>query len=156
MTLKKIIMIFIFSFLIYSGGNAQVTSAKVGVDGFTCSLCAKGVEGQLKGLNFVQSVSTDLKNSTFTLRFKNNSKIDLPKIGKAVSDGGFTLRNLEVDAKGKLDESNGVYKIQTGNTPDFTLTNVNGDFSSNDLVSIKGVFSFKDNSVKIKSIKKTE
>jgi copper chaperone CopZ len=153
--LKKIIIIFVFSFLIYSGGNAQVTAAKVGVDGFTCSLCAKGVEGQLKALDFVQSVSTDLKNSTFTLKF-NNKRIDLNKIQKAVSDAGFTLRDVEVDAKGKIEEINGVYKLNTGNSPGITLSNIETGFNVDDMVSVKGVFSVKDNSVKLKSISKTE
>ena len=62
---------------------AQITQLTIGVDGFTCSLCAKGVEEQFKSLDFVKSVKTDLKNTTFRLLFKNSPKINILEIKDA-------------------------------------------------------------------------
>ena len=59
---KTIIALFI-TFLSAVNLNAQITKLIIGVDGFTCSLCAKGIEEQFKSLDFVKSVKTDLKKN---------------------------------------------------------------------------------------------
>ncbi|MEZ4689211.1 MAG: hypothetical protein R3A12_03120 [Ignavibacteria bacterium] len=53
--MKKIILLLIVLFLSNDRSMAQITQLTIGVDGFTCSLCAKGVEEQFKSLDFVKS-----------------------------------------------------------------------------------------------------
>lgn len=135
--------------------NAQVTKATVGVDGFTCSLCAKGVEGELKSLEFVKSVKANIKATTFDLTFKPNSNIVIGSIADAISDGGFTLRDIKVTASGKLaSDNNGGFKFVTGNAPELSLKNLSGDYKDGDEVNITGMVNISGKSISVISAKK--
>lgn len=135
--------------------NAQVTKATVGVDGFTCSLCAKGVEGELKSLDFVKSVKTNIKATTFDLTFKSNSNIVISKIAQAIDDGGFTLRDIKVSAAGKItSDNNGGFKLVTGNTPDLVIKNLSGDYKDGDSINITGMVNISAKSINVISAKK--
>lgn len=88
--------------------QAQIQSAKVGINGLTCSQCSRSVEMQLRKLAFVANVNMDLSNTEGTLQFKEGSKIDFSKIAQAVKDAGFSVRFLEVKIdmqKVKADET---------------------------------------------------
>jgi len=148
--MKKIVLIIIFIILPLSLSYSQVTQATIGVDGFTCSLCAKGVEEQFRAMDFVKSVKTDLKKATFTIVFKNNSKINIGMLKDGVEDGGFTLRDIVIKAEGTFENN----KLITGNTPDLTLKNMTGNYSNGDKISISGNVSLSDNAVKVKQVKK--
>ncbi len=135
--------------------SAQVTQLTIGVDGFTCSLCAKGVEAQFKSLDFVKSVKTDLKNTLFVLSFKSNPPINVTQIRDAVSDGGFSVRDIKIEAKGTIKgDQNSGYILSTSNTPDIYLKDVKGDLSDGDKVLLKGRVNTNSNSVSVTSIKK--
>jgi copper chaperone CopZ len=155
--MKKIIFIILLLGLIIINKNssAQITSMTVGVDGFTCSLCAKGVEGQFKSLDFVKSVKTDLKNTLFVLTFKQNAKVDVSQVQDAVTDGGFSVRDIKVEAKGtvKGDPGSG-YVLITNNTPDINLSDIKIELSDGEKVSLKGVVNAEVNSISVTSIKK--
>lgn len=155
--MKKILFSVLITILIISAGNsfAQVTQAVIGVDGFTCSLCAKGVEEQFKSLEFVKSVKTDLKNTQFTLNFKTDQRLDISKIENAVVDGGFTVREIKITAKGELKggEGSGFYLVTT-NTPDLALSNIKGEFSNDEKVELKGSVNLSNNHIRVSSIKK--
>ena len=136
------------------GANAQVKEAVVGVDGFTCSLCAKGVEGQRESLDFIKSVKTNLKATTFTLTFVKGKKINLSKLEKAITDGGFTLRDIKVKADGTLagDAASG-FSLNTGNSPNLNLKNAQGSFDKGDAVSVSGMVTLP-NTLNVSTIKK--
>lgn len=155
--LKKFFAIILLS-LLSAGINflhAQVTEAVVGVDGFTCSLCAKGVEGQFKALDFVKTVKTDLKKTQFTLSFRNNPGIRFTEIRDAVTDGGFSLREIDITAKGSLKtDGNTFYLLETKNSPEMNLKGVHGNFSNGEKVLVKGKIDASDNTVTISSIEK--
>lgn len=153
--MKRISLLVLGAVLLLSlGANAQVKEAVVGVDGFTCSLCAKGVEGQLKDLDFIKSVKTNLKATTFTLTFVNGKKINLSKLEKAITDGGFTMRDLSIKADGTLtgDAASG-FSLSTGNTPNLNLKNAQGTFNKGDEVSVSGMVSLP-NTLNVSAIKK--
>ena len=149
-------MILITAFL--SGVNqsiAQVSQLTIGVDGFTCSLCAKGVEEQFKALDFVKSVKTDLKKTEFILTFRSDPKIEISKIRDAVNDGGFSVRDIKVVAKGSIvGDANSGYTLVTTNTPDISLKDVKGNFSTGDKVSLQGKVNSETTSIIVTSIKK--
>ena len=146
----KKILILLFIIVPLSLSYSQVTQATIGVDGFTCSLCAKGVEEQFRAMDFVKSVKTDLKKASFTIIFKNNSKIDIAKLKDGVVDGGFTLRDISIKAEGTFENN----KLITGNTPDLTLNNLTGNFLNGDKISISGNVSLSNNAIKVKQAKK--
>ncbi|HEX2788595.1 MAG TPA: heavy-metal-associated domain-containing protein [Ignavibacteria bacterium] len=152
--MKKLIFIIIL-FLTTGIASAQVTKATVGVDGFTCSLCAKGVEGELKSLDFVKSVKTNIKATTFDLTFKTGSNIVISSIADAINDGGFTLRDIKIIASGKIvSDNNGGFKLVTGNTPDLMIKNLNGDYKDGDELNITGMVNVSGKSVNVISAKK--
>jgi copper chaperone CopZ len=153
--MKRLSLIVFGAILFFAvNANSQVKEAVIGVDGFTCSLCAKGVEGQLESLGFVKSVKADLKSTTFTITFKSNSKINFAEIQDAVTDGGFTLRDIKVKADGILtgDAASG-FSLNTGNTPNLNLKSVTGSYDKGDKVTVKGDISLPS-SVKVTSMKK--
>ncbi|MBK8981696.1 MAG: heavy-metal-associated domain-containing protein [Ignavibacteria bacterium] len=154
---KLSISIFLYIIIIFTSdySYSQLTKATIGVDGFTCSLCAKGVEEQFKALDYVKSVKADLKKTEFIISFKNKPDVDVTELIKAVTDGGFTLRDITVEAKGKI-KSNGSsgYILSALNIPDIKLKNIDNSFDEGDNVSLKGSVSPKDYSISVTSIKK--
>jgi copper chaperone CopZ len=77
--------------------QAQVLSAKVGINGLTCSQCSRSVEIQLRKLSFVKNVNMNLESTEGTLQFKEGSDVDFLKIAKAVKDAGFSVRFLDAE-----------------------------------------------------------
>lgn len=153
--MKKISLIISVFLIIFTASVsfAQVSKVVLGVDGFTCSLCAKGVEGQLKDLDFVKSVKTDLKGASFTLTFKNQN-INLDALKSAVVDGGFTVRSVSLTADGEIQGSSASgFTFVSSGIPSLPLKNVNGDFNSGDKVKLTGTLS-SSNSINVKTIKK--
>lgn len=153
--MKKIFLLLIVLFLSGGSAKAQITQLTIGVDGFTCSLCAKGVEEQLKALDFVKSVKADLKNTAFRLSLKNTPKISIQEIKEAVEDGGFSLRDITLEAQGtvKGNNSEGFY-LTTPNAPDLRLIDLKQDLSAGDKIKIKGKVVPSSSSVSVTSITK--
>ncbi|HMQ70856.1 MAG TPA: heavy-metal-associated domain-containing protein [Ignavibacteria bacterium] len=153
--MKKIILLLLVLILSNNSTMAQITHLIIGVDGFTCSLCAKGVEEQFKSLDFVKSVKTDLKNTTFNLSFKNSPKINILEIKEAVEDGGFSLRDIKLEAEGTVKGSSSEgYFLSTPNSPDMRLIDLKEDLSAGDRVKIKGNVILTSSSVSVTSITK--
>jgi copper chaperone CopZ len=74
--------------------NAQLISADVGVNGLTCSMCARGTEETLKRLDFIDSIDVDLNTLVAHITFKKNMNAPIEDIVKAVEDAGFSVRNI--------------------------------------------------------------
>ncbi|HMS65358.1 MAG TPA: heavy-metal-associated domain-containing protein [Ignavibacteria bacterium] len=153
--LSKVILTAILFFALSLNVRAQISSLVVGVDGFTCSLCAKGVAEQFKALDFVKSVKTDIKKTEFTLYIKPGQIADISIISEAVSDGGFTLRDIKIDVKGSLKgDANSGYFLTAPNISEFSLKDVKGKFSDGDKVSLKGKIFSPVTTINVTSIKK--
>ena len=148
--MKKLAILIFFALSALSPVYSQVTQATIGVDGFTCSLCAKGVEEEFRSMDFVKSVKADLKKATFTITFKKGSKIDINRLKDGVTDGGFSVRDIVIKAEGTFQNN----FLITGNTPDLTLRNIGEDYANGDKISISGNVSLSDNTIKVKQAKK--
>lgn len=153
--MRKIILALLILVISNKYSNSQVTQLTIGVDGFTCSLCAKGVEAQFKALDFVKSVKTDLKNTLFVLTFKSKQEINVSQIREAVYDGGFSVRDIKIEAKGTIkgNASSG-YSLVTDNTPEVNLKDVKSELTDGDKVALKGKVSADAKSISVTSIKK--
>lgn len=155
--IKVTLTVFIFAFLILSQTGkifAQVNEVKIGVDGFTCSLCAKGVEEQFKAMSFVKKVTSDIPNSSFNLFFKKNSSIDINKIKDGVVDGGFSVRNINIFATGTIQSDGNNYTLVTGNSPALKLKKIDGTYTDGDKVKISGTVNVNNYSVNVTKINK--
>ncbi|MEM7372711.1 MAG: heavy-metal-associated domain-containing protein [Bacteroidota bacterium] len=89
------------SFCLVSGGFAQLQSVEVGIDGLTCSLCARGVEKSIQKLSFIEEVKMDLAGTKMNVRFLDREKVDVHLIAKSVEDAGFSVRYLTATLLGK-------------------------------------------------------
>ncbi|MBS1517133.1 MAG: heavy-metal-associated domain-containing protein [Bacteroidetes bacterium] len=155
--MKKYIFLFLLYCVFFSPDYSfpQLTKAIIGVDGFTCSLCAKGVEEQFKTLDFVKSVKADIKKTEFTISFKTKPAINVKELNSAVTDGGFTIRDIKVKAIGII-KGNSVsgYWLSASNIPDLKLKDLKGNFSEGDKISLEGAVDPVDVSLYVISIKK--
>lgn len=155
--MKKIVFAIFFLSIIFSArfSYSQLTQATIGVDGFTCSLCAKGVQGQFESLDFVKSVKADLKNTLFVLTFKNKPAINIKDLNSAVTDGGFSVRDISIVAKGTIKgNSTSGYWLSASNIPDIKLKDVDNSYKDGDKISLEGVVNPNDISISVTSIRK--
>lgn len=148
----KLILIAVLFLFISGKTYSQVNELKIGVDGFTCSLCAKGVEEQFKAMSFVRKVNSDISNSIFILYFKKNSTIDINKIKDGVIDGGFTVRNINISATGTIQSDGADYTLVTGNSPALKLSKIDGSYSDGDKVKISGKVNVNNYTVNVTMI----
>jgi copper chaperone CopZ len=77
--------------------KAQFLKAEVGIDGFTCSMCALGVENSIRQLAFVEDVKMDLNKGTALIFFRENKKISIRRISDKIYDSGFSVRYMQAD-----------------------------------------------------------
>ncbi len=84
------------TFLILCGYTsiAQFQSAKIGIDGLTCSMCSNSVEKLLLQLDFVESVKMDLNTNEAIVFFHQKYKTDFKKVSQKIYDSGFSVREI--------------------------------------------------------------
>jgi copper chaperone CopZ len=75
-------------------GNAQIKKAKLQASGLTCSMCSNAIFKSLKAVSFIDQVESDVETSTFEVIFKENEKVDLDAVQKAVEKAGFSVSQL--------------------------------------------------------------
>jgi copper chaperone CopZ len=76
--------------------NAQFTKANLQATGLTCSMCSNAINKALQVKPFIQSVKSDIKNSSFNIVFKENADVDIDQLRKAVEDAGFGIGSLKL------------------------------------------------------------
>ena len=79
-------------------GQAQFSSAELQVNGLTCSMCSKATQAQLETIDFIDSIETDLVNTTYILHFEDNAQISADLIKRKVEDAGFSVGSLVLTA----------------------------------------------------------
>jgi copper chaperone CopZ len=91
---------FLFLFLIFIQGltavQAQFTKASLQATGLTCALCSNAINKAVLKLPFVASVRADIKNSSFSIVFKEGTELDIDAIKAAVEDAGFSVGGLSL------------------------------------------------------------
>jgi copper chaperone CopZ len=96
MNSRTIGILLIISCLCFSfTSSGQFKEVEIGVNGLTCSQCSRTVEMQIRKLGFVKDVDMNLEHTEGKIFFKNQKKVDVNKIAKAVKDAGFSVRSLE-------------------------------------------------------------
>ncbi len=82
-----------------SNGNPdEVLSDAAGitltVHGMSCPLCANNLDGQLMRVPGITSAEIDLDTGAITVLFAENAEVTRGQVHRAVSDAGFTLRDI--------------------------------------------------------------
>lgn len=95
--------------------HAQFTKATLQATGLTCAMCSNAINKALQAKPFIQSVRSDIKNSSFDIVFKENADVDIDAIRKAVEDAGFAIGGLKLTGNfTKLKVDNDTH-VQIGN-----------------------------------------
>jgi copper chaperone CopZ len=93
--MKKLISVTIGMLMIISL-QAQFSRATLQATGLTCAMCSNAINKALQAKPFIQSVRSDIKNSSFNIVFKENADVDIDEIRKAVEDAGFAIGSLKL------------------------------------------------------------
>jgi len=92
--MKVLFLTLILTCIQVFNAHAQLLSADIGVNGLTCSMCARGTEETLRRLDFIDSIDVDLNTLVAHITFKKNMNVPIEDIVKAVDDAGFSVRNI--------------------------------------------------------------
>src|SRR5689334_5111049 len=90
---------FIILFMLLAVGvvsQAQFTTARLQASGLTCAMCNNAINKALKGLAFVSTVKSDIKNAAFDIQFKEGTPVDIDAMKTAVEDAGFFVAKLQL------------------------------------------------------------
>jgi copper chaperone CopZ len=93
--MKTTIFVFLLIFGISFSTRAQFVSADVGLNGLTCSMCARGTEASLRSLPFIDSISIDLNSLVAHITFKKGANVSIDGIREMVDDAGFSVRSID-------------------------------------------------------------
>lgn len=77
-------------------GYGQIKKAEIIATGLTCSMCSNAINKQLKSLDGVEKVDTDLNTNTFTVFFKADNLITPATLKNSVEKAGFFIGSLVV------------------------------------------------------------
>lgn len=92
--MKLLLIAFLASLSLSS--SAQIKSAKLQASGLTCSMCSNSINKALQTLPFVDKVIANIKESTFSIKFKEGTKVDIDAIKEKVDGAGFSVSNLSL------------------------------------------------------------
>src|SRR5687767_3122349 len=93
--MKKVWLAIVVLFVVVSS-RAQFTKATLQATGLTCAMCSNAINKALQKVPFVESVKSDIKNSAFTMVFKDGQPVDIDALQKAVDDAGFSVGTLKL------------------------------------------------------------
>ena len=79
--------------------RAQFTKADLHATGLTCAMCSNAINQALKKLPFIETVKSDIKNSSFAITFKSAGEVNVDAIKDAVEDAGFSVGKLELSGQ---------------------------------------------------------
>lgn len=93
--MQKFICVLCLAFAIQQV-NAQQVKAKLVAAGLTCSMCSKAVYQSLTRVKEVESVKSNIKESSYAITFKQGTTLNPDNLQKAVKDAGFSVAKLQL------------------------------------------------------------
>ncbi|RAI99419.1 copper chaperone CopZ [Chitinophaga skermanii] len=118
--MKLFTFIAAFVTLFTFSANAQYKKASLQASGLTCAMCSNATLKSLQTLPFVESIDTDLENTTFILNFKKDANVSIDEMRAKVEDAGFSVAKLVVTADfDNVKISNDAHINYNGNTLHF-------------------------------------
>ena len=94
--MKRIMLLALVSLMTLSALQAQISKASLQATGLTCALCSNAINKAVQKLPFVATVRSDIKNSSFSIVFKEGMEPDIDAIKMAVEDAGFSVGGLQL------------------------------------------------------------
>lgn len=94
--MKRQILLLLVFIQGFTAVQAQFSKASLQATGLTCALCSNAINKAVLKLPFVASVRADIKNSSFSIVFKEGAELDIDAIKGAVEDAGFSVGGLSL------------------------------------------------------------
>ncbi|MFQ5455512.1 MAG: heavy-metal-associated domain-containing protein [Nitrospirota bacterium] len=115
-----LIILLLFSFA--RPVEAEVEHITIRVDGLACPFCAYGLEKKITKISGVMDYDVNMKEGKVFIGLKSDAHIEMSSLYKAVREAGFTLRNISLRARGKIEQSDkGLILVFGGNRERFLL-----------------------------------
>ncbi len=102
----------------------QVEQVTIGVNGLHCSACSFTVEKSLMKVDFVSVVMMDLNDRIARVILNDAEETDFHKLAKAVTDAGYSVRDVVVTLGGQSKEDQSCLTIDNNN---FCLIDLKSD-----------------------------
>lgn len=93
--MKKWVMMLAMAMLA-GRGEAQFNKATLQATGLTCAMCSNAINKALQKVPAVESVRSDIKNSSFNIVFKEGVELNIDALKEAVEDAGFAIGSLKL------------------------------------------------------------
>jgi copper chaperone CopZ len=122
--MKRLLLLAVV-FLAATVTHAQFSKATLQATGLTCAMCSNAINKALLKVPAVETVVSDIKNSSFKIVFKAGSQVNIDALKDAVEDAGFSVGGLQLTGSFtdvKLDKDK---HIRIGNE-NFHFLNGNG------------------------------
>lgn len=91
------------------------------VRGVSCPFCVYGIEKRLKKVEGIKTIQTNYKQSTIHLTRREDVRLSLENLEKAVQDAGFSVDAIILTIFGSLKEWEGNPALQEEKTGQFFL-----------------------------------
>ena len=78
--------------------SAEIKQVTLQASGLTCSMCSNAIFKALQKLPFAYKVTSNIKESSYTLTFKDEKAVDFDVIRKTVEGAGFSVAKMQVKA----------------------------------------------------------
>jgi copper chaperone CopZ len=79
-----------------ASGYGQIQKAEIVATGLTCSMCSNAINKQLKSIEGVDKVETDLNTNTFTVILKPDHAITPATLKNSVEKAGFFVGSMVI------------------------------------------------------------
>lgn len=93
--MKKIWLVLVLSLSGFAS-YSQFSKASLQATGLTCAMCSNAINKALQKISFVESVSSDIKNSAFNIVFRQNEQVNIDALKNAVEDAGFSVGSFKL------------------------------------------------------------
>lgn len=94
--LYKILLLALVTVFPAASGHGQIQKAEIMATGLTCSMCSNAINKQLKSLDGVDRVETDLNTNTFTVFLKPNHGLTPATLKNSVEKAGFFVGSMVI------------------------------------------------------------
>jgi copper chaperone CopZ len=101
MTMKKTLIALAFT-LSPLALNAEYQQVNLTVFGMDCAPCAHAIRVSMKGIEGVNTVDVNLNTGLVTIKLNLGNRATMRQFNEAVEKNGFTHKDADIVAKGKL------------------------------------------------------
>lgn len=107
--------------------HAQYQQVNLTVFGMDCAPCAHAIHVSMKGIPGVKTVDVDLNTGLVTIELAPENNASMRQFNQAVEKNGFTHKDADVVAQGKLSGTASAPYLEVTGTPDrFALSSAGG------------------------------